>query len=72
MKNITLKCSVQKLKAEKLLQQNQKLEKILFKSKRLHKSMKTSRLDAKKLIRNAIQNMNYKNSQKYELAPNTI
>ena len=38
----------------------------------MHKSTKTSRLDAKKLIRNALQNMNNTNSQKYELAPNTI
>ena len=69
------KCSVQKLEAEKLLQPNKKLENLkknLFKSKCLHKSMKTSRLDAKKLIRNAAQNMNNTNSQKYELAPNTI
>ena len=47
-------------------------KKILFESKRLHKSTKTSRLDAKKLIRNTVQNMNNTNSQKYELAPNTI
>ena len=47
-------------------------KKILFRSKRLHKSIKTSRLDAKKNIRNAVQNMNNTNSQKYELAPNTI
>ena len=38
----------------------------------MHKLTKTSRLDAKKLIRNAVQNMNNTNSQKYELAPNTI
>ena len=38
----------------------------------MHKSTKTSRLDAKKVIRNAVQNMNYTNSQKYELAPNAI
>ena len=47
-------------------------KKKLFKSKRLHKSTKTSRLDAKKLIRNTVQDMNNTNSQKYELAPNTI
>ena len=47
-------------------------KKMLFRSKRLHKSTKTSRLDAKKLIRNAVQNMNNTNSQKYELGPNTI
>ena len=47
-------------------------KKILFRSKRLHKSTKTSRLDAKKLIRNAVQKMNNTNLQKYELSPNTI
>ena len=45
---------------------------MLFRSKRLHKSTKTSRLDAKKLIRNAVQNMNNRSSQKYELPPNNI
>ena len=53
-------------------QKIREFKKILFRSKRLHKSTKTSRLDAKKLIRNAVQNMNNTNSQKYELAPNTI
>ena len=60
---------------EKLLQPNKKLEnlkKIFFRSKGLHKLTKTSRLDAKKLITNAVQNMNNTNSQKYELAPSTI
>ena len=38
----------------------------------MHKSLKTSRLDGKKLIRNAVQNMNNTNCQKYELAANTI
>ena len=38
----------------------------------MHKSTKTSRLDAKKLIRNSVPNMNNTNSQKYELTPNTI
>ena len=38
----------------------------------MHKLTKSSRLNAKKLIRNAVQNMNNTNSQKYELAPNTI
>ena len=53
-------------------QKIREFKKILFRSKRLHKSIKTSRLDAKKLIRNAVQNMNNTNSQKYELSPNTI
>ena len=47
-------------------------KKILFKSKRLHKSTKTSRLDSKKLIKNAVRNMNKTNSQKYDLPPETI
>ena len=53
-------------------QKIREFKKILFRSNRLHKSTKTSRLNAKKLIRNAVQNMNNTNSQKYELAPNTI
>ena len=53
-------------------QKIREFKKILFRSKRLHKSTKTSRLNAKKLIRNAVQNMNNTNSQKYELSPNTI
>ena len=53
-------------------QKIREFKKILFRSKRLHKSTKTSILNAKKLIRNAVQNMNNTNSQKYELAPNTI
>ena len=53
-------------------QKIREFKKILFRSKRLHKSTKISRLNAKKLIRNAVQNMNNTNSQKYELAPNTI
>ena len=36
-------------------QKIRKFKKILFRSQRLHKSTKTSRLDAKKLIRNAFQ-----------------
>ena len=53
-------------------QKIREFKKFLFRSKRLHKLTKTSRLAAKKLIRNAVQNMNNTNSQKYELAPNTI
>ena len=51
-------------------QKIREFKKILFRSKLLHKSTKTSRLDAKKLIRNAAQNMNNTNSQKY--FPNTF
>ena len=53
-------------------QKIREFKKILFRIKRFHKLTETSRLDAKKLIRNAVQNMNNTNSQKYELAPNTI
>ena len=42
-----------------------KFKKLLLKSKRLHTVMKTGRLDPRKLIRNAVQNMNNVNSQKY-------
>ena len=64
-----------KIRSGKAFAAEQKIrefKKILFKSKRLPKSTKTSRLNAKKPIRNAIQNMNNTNSQKYELAPNTV
>ena len=47
-------------------------KKLLFKSKKLHKSSKTSRLDPRKLIRNAVENMNKTDSQKYGLPPETI
>ena len=53
-------------------QEVREFKKFLFRSKHLHKLTKTSRIDVKKLIRNAVQNMNNTNSQKYELAPNTI
>ena len=45
---------------------------LLFKSKRLHKATKSKRLDSKKLIRNAVQNMNNTNSQKYGYPPETV
>ena len=64
-----------KIRGRKAFTAEQKItefKKNLFRSKRLHKSMKTSRLDEKKLIRNAVQNMNNTNSQKYELSPNNI
>ena len=46
--------------------------KTIFKSKRLHKATKSNRLDSKKLIRNAVQNMNNTNSQKYGYPPETV
>ena len=73
--NKTLKCSVQETRGEKAFAAKQKIrefKKFLFRSKRLHKSTKTIRFDAKKLIRNAVQNMNNTNSQNYELALNAI
>ena len=45
---------------------------LLFKSKRLHKATKSKRLDSKKLIRNAVQNTNNTNSQKYGYPPETV
>ena len=46
--------------------------KILFKRKRLHKATKGKRLDSKKIIRKAIENMNKTNSQEYGLPPKTV
>ena len=45
---------------------------LLFKSKRLHKATKSKRLDSKKLIRNAVHNMNNTNSQKYGYPSETV
>ena len=45
---------------------------LLFKSKRLHKATKSKRLDSKKFIKNAVQNMNNTNSQKYGYPPKTV
>ena len=45
---------------------------LLFKSKRLHKTTKKTRLDSKKLIRKAVENMNNINSQKYGFPPETV
>ena len=50
-------------------QKIREFKKLLF---RLHKATKTSRIDPKKLIRNAVQNMNKTDSQKYGLPPETI
>ena len=46
-------------------QKIREFKKLLFKSKKLHKATKMSRVDPRKLIRNAVQNMNKTNSQKY-------
>ena len=62
-----------KLRGGKAFAAEQKIrefKKLLFKSKRLHKVTKTGRLDPRKLIRNAIQNMN--NLQKYGVPPKTV
>ena len=64
-----------KLRGGKAFGAKQKIrefEKLLFKSKRLHKATKTGRLDPRKLIRNAVQNMNNVNSQKYGVPPETV
>ena len=48
-------------------------KKILFKSKKLHKATKSGqRLDSKKLIQKAVENMNKTNSQKYGLPHETV
>ena len=64
-----------KLRAGKAFATKRKIrefKKLLFKSKRLHKAIKTGRLDPRKLIRNAVQNMNNVNSQKYDVPPETV
>ena len=53
-------------------QKIREFKKILFKRKRLHKATKGKRLDSKKLIRKAIENMNKTNSQEYGLPPKTV
>ena len=54
-------------------QKIREFKKILFKSKKLHKVTKSGqRLDSKKLIKKAVENMNKTNSQKYGLPPETV
>ena len=53
-------------------QKIREFKKLLFKSKKLHKATKTGRVDPRKLIRNAVQNMNKTNSQKYGLPPEEV
>ena len=63
-----------KLRGGKAFAAEQKIrefKKLLLKSKRLHKGTKTGTLHPKKLIRNAVQNMNNFNSPKYGVPPKT-
>ena len=56
-----------KLRCGKAFAAEQKIrefKKLLFKNKRLHKATKTGRLDPRKSIRNAVQDINNVNSQK--------
>ena len=54
-------------------QKIREFKKILFKSKKLHKvTNNRKRLDSKKLIKKAVENMNKTNSQKYGLPPESI
>ena len=53
-------------------QKIREFKKLLFKSKKHHKATKTSKVDPCKLIRNAVQNMNNTNSQKYGIPPKKI
>ena len=53
-------------------QKIREFKKLLLKSKKLHKAAKTGRADFRKLIWNAVQNMNKTNSQKYGLPPEEI
>ena len=50
-------------------QKIREFKKLLFRSKKLHKSSKKGRVEPRKLIRNAVENMNRTNSQKYGLPP---
>ena len=59
-------------KAFKAEQKIREFKNLLFKSKKLNKATKMGRVDPRKLIRNAVQNMNKNNSQKYGLPPEEI
>ena len=80
IKKLNLKYNVEmfssRMRGGKAFAAEQKIrefKKILFKSKRLHKiTKKGKRLDSKKLIKKAVENMNKTNSQKYGLPPETI
>ena len=69
IKNFNKKYNVEmfstKVRGGKAFAAEQKIrefKKLLFRSKQLHKATKTSRIDPKKLIQNAVQNMNKTNS----------
>ena len=47
-------------------------KKLLFKSNKLHKASKKGKVEPRKLIRNAVENKNRTNSQKYGLPPDEI
>ena len=53
-------------------QKIREFKKLLFKTKKLHKATKTGSFEPRKLIQNAVQNMNKTNSQKYGLPPEEI
>ena len=69
-----MKCLVVKLGGGPFAteQKIREFKKLLFKSKKLHKAIKTSRIDPRKLIRNAVENMNKTNAQKYGVSPEEI
>ena len=53
-------------------QKIREFKKFLFQRKRLNKATSTKRFDSRKLIREAAENMNSINSQKYGYAPNMV
>ena len=53
-------------------QKIREFKKLHFKSKKLDKASKTSRIDPRKLIRNAVENMIKNKSQKYGIPPEEI
>ena len=80
IKKLNLKYNVEmfssRVRSGKAFAAEQKIrefKRILFKSKRLHKITKRGkRLDSKKLIKKAVENLNKTNSQKYGLPLETI
>ena len=70
-----MKCLVRERMVEKLLQLNKKLENLKPYYSRVRdyiKQPEKTRLDSKKLIKKAVENMNKINSQKYGFPPETI
>ena len=80
IKKLNLKYNVEmfssRLRSGKAFAAEQKIrefKKILFKSRSLHKIFKKNkRLNSKKIIQKAVENMNKTNSEKYGLPPETI